>query len=739
MVEKVISDHEIYLGTTRFPLSGKVQPRLLSRFPEKVVFGDYSYENEQFQSNLILSDQRGGIGIENMGESADIGRHWYSTCNTSYKNHLVLPPLATEAALTATIAPSIGNSDCEAVGTWTGGVRHATPYHGTYGWSLTSATVYQDLSWSASYQGQLVVFKCWVKSSAASNIRIQIDDGVGTSSSSYHSGGGSYEQLIVSRTLSGSATRLRVQVVCGASSSWFDYCFLVDTSLAVGAVHYANFNGKLYMSIGPVLYKLNAGGTAFNPIWATDTGVQITDLCATDNLFIALGADDEYWYMDTNEAFTEVGNGGGGSGDVFQKFFVEWDDKLFGIDETGQLAYAATPTGANPTWTNSAKIKYDGDKVNSLFTYRDAGGDIIIYAATRSRLWALDFTNAKFVGTELKYPDHVNAGKGFVHWRSALYTSVGLEVRKYITGSTATMMEVGLNNDDGLPVEYNGEIVNLVGGHNCFYALVDSSQVSGTSNSTVMAYDENGWQCLWEAPSSNGKMTSGIVSTAVAYRLWFNHSGKIYYLPLQRGLRNSRVVETTTYASSGTLITSWFDAGTVSYAKLATRIRLFCRGMSAAETVTVKYRLDQKHSGIATGWLTLGVIEDDGETEFIFGNTGEGKVFKAIQFRFDLARGDTDTNSPDIQGITFSYLKLLGLTWGWDFTINCGGDYCGKTPRELEAALLRAANADTLLEFTYRNDATGAETHYVKVHPLAGIAPTGDNYQGCYRVSLIAP
>ncbi|GAI98226.1 unnamed protein product, partial [marine sediment metagenome] len=36
MVEKVISDHEIYLGTTRFPLSGKVQPRLLSRFPEKV-------------------------------------------------------------------------------------------------------------------------------------------------------------------------------------------------------------------------------------------------------------------------------------------------------------------------------------------------------------------------------------------------------------------------------------------------------------------------------------------------------------------------------------------------------------------------------------------------------------------------------------------------------------------------------------------------------------------------------
>ncbi|GAJ16794.1 unnamed protein product, partial [marine sediment metagenome] len=127
-------------------------------------------------------------------------------------------------------------------------------------------------------------------------------------------------------------------------------------------------------------------------------------------------------------------------------------------------------------------------------------------------------------------------GKGFVHWRSALYTSVGLEVRKYITGSTAAMMEVGLNNDDGLPVEYNGEIVGLIGGHNCFYALVDSSQVSGTSNSTVMAYDENGWQCLWEAPSSNGKMTSGIVSTAVAYRLWFNHSDKIYYLPLQRGL-----------------------------------------------------------------------------------------------------------------------------------------------------------------------------------------------------------
>ena len=99
MVESVINDNEVYLGRTRFPLAGKVQPRLLSRFPEKVVFGDYSYDNEQFLSNLIVSDLRGGIGVENADESKQLNRSWFAACNTSCKNHIVLSPLATTAAL----------------------------------------------------------------------------------------------------------------------------------------------------------------------------------------------------------------------------------------------------------------------------------------------------------------------------------------------------------------------------------------------------------------------------------------------------------------------------------------------------------------------------------------------------------------------------------------------------------------------------------------------------------------
>ena len=86
------------------------------------------------------------------------------------------------------------------------------------------------------FQGAAVTFSCKVKAGAASRVFLKIDDGVGTTSSSNHSGGGTFETLSVTRTLNGSATKVEcsLEISSGASiTATFDGAMLVLGSAAV--------------------------------------------------------------------------------------------------------------------------------------------------------------------------------------------------------------------------------------------------------------------------------------------------------------------------------------------------------------------------------------------------------------------------------------------------------------------------------------------------------------------------
>lgn len=53
-------------------------------------------------------------------------------------------------------------------------------------------------------------FSAWVRATVANRVRLRINDGVGSTFSSYHSGGGTFERLSVPRTLDAAATALNV-------------------------------------------------------------------------------------------------------------------------------------------------------------------------------------------------------------------------------------------------------------------------------------------------------------------------------------------------------------------------------------------------------------------------------------------------------------------------------------------------------------------------------------------------
>lgn len=739
--EKVLDDNEIILNGVAYPIIGSVQPILESNFAEKMVTGDYTKDSLPGVSAWVLSDFRNGILLEEMDESqtAETTQCYWSTCELSFKGHLVPRRLATEITVPASVAtaPTITNTDMELDSTWTGGSQEDIIIHaGSHSWSTDGGlNVYQDASnWTTAWQGHWFCFAGWVLTGTASDARLTINDGVGTSYSSYHAGDSNWNWLWVTRKLDASATRLRVGLNRSNADAYFDDVVLRSPS-ATNSGEFANFNGECYMGWGNTVSKLNSAGDEFEAIYIMPA--DITDVLSGPNdcLYIFLGDDDEYWYMDTDEDFAETDVTNADMG-------IVWDSKLFKLDTDGVIYDTTTPNAASPSWNTDGDLRDAGlssGDANSLRLYRDAAGTMQIYAGTKEGLFSHDFDNDVWIATELALPRQTTTGMGFVHWREYAYLSAGLGMAVYSTGEAGTSIGfAGLDLQDGLPTGRGGEIVKLIKGFNEIFALVDSTYEGSSSRSTVMAYDGNGWQCWWEAGSNNLAMYTGIVTTKARYSLIFRAGTSVYWLPLQSNIRNPKKVSTFTYEAAAIHISPWFDANWQLGTKLALQLNVFCKDTTANETVVVKYRTDHANTDIDTGWTTLGTIAAAGdgvETEYTFGSS-LGENFKSIQFRFDLARGGTSTNCPDVLYATLYYQKIIPPVWGWQVTIDCTKQHKGKSPEQLLAAVKTAAELETLTPFIYDDD---SGTQYVRVMDVRGAHQTGSEKRGTYNVLVVTP
>jgi len=744
MANSIISEHEIYLNGVRFPIDGFVRESLISRFPAKQTVGDFEYSNEQILSNFIINDQRGGLLVEEMDESIHQDRYWWSTCDTRFRSNILLPPLATALTIPSDVtAPTIVNADCEGTDGWTGGnAQQAGPHTGTYSWGVAAGgTTYQDLTWANGDRGHYYTFTCWVRTAVATNARISINDNANTTYSSYHSGGGTYEQLTVSAHIAATGTRLRIQVHdAGAGTDVYfdDAAITVRTGLDAYPSQFADFNSKNYAACGNGVIKLNAGGTGYDFLY--DFAVDVTDLVVSSDgyLLIFLGDSTNYYYMSTSDVFAQTDVALANKG-------LRWDGKTWKMAVNGRWWYIVAPSVASPVWTAADASGGLDDYAltpKSLDVYFDANGNQIPYCATTKGLWAYDADNAMWTETSIILPEHSQTGLGLVIWGDALYVSGGLSVRKYIVAATATDTQVGLTQDDSLPQLRSGEIVKFIKGYDEFFALIDSTYEGVTSRSQVVSYDGTGWRTWWETPlitDVNKNMYSGIVTSVVKHQLIFSTTDGAYSIPLYRTSPNPKKVSGYTYATSGVHITPRFDAGTKAFPKLATKLTLFLDDMSSTETVAVSYQIDQAQGALTSAWTSLISAQTaDGVVEQTFGTDGVGIEFYDIQFRAALAQAGASTTSPIIKGMVLSYLKLLGRKKAWSFTINTSeAAQVSSDPKTLMDAINTILGTNTLMPFIYRDGSRATDTHYCFLQPYSSFTPTGNNYQGLANITLI--
>ncbi len=207
-------------------------------------------------------DWRSGFGLEVY--DADDPKRYFASYNTDlrFRGMAICGPKATAVTKpTAPAAPTIANADMEAVGSWTNGARSAVRFHGgANSWLVGAVIAFQDMAGFATYQNLEVTFTCWVWVNLANKARININDGVGSTNSSWHTGGSTWELLSVVRTLNNAATQFRLELEDAGANSYFDDAAVTVSALTLGTtVAFADFNDKLYASFGKILGKMNVG------------------------------------------------------------------------------------------------------------------------------------------------------------------------------------------------------------------------------------------------------------------------------------------------------------------------------------------------------------------------------------------------------------------------------------------------------------------------------------------------
>ena len=511
--------------------------------------------------------------------------------------------------------------------------------------------------------------------------------------------------------------------------------------------------------------------------------LQTMDADATDSLAISLGAN-HYMVIATGSSYYYSTDGSSISSDTTNvKYLADWDDRLWGIDADGQLWWAnAIGTEINdallPLWAGN-------DAVADLFVASSGSGEPILYAATRRGLWAHDAQHSPFVQPELSLPFPPPAGEGCVRWRDSIYYPAGLGVYRYTPGASTTFVTaMGPDRDDGVPKLYKGSITGLIGSQNDLFAMVDGSAppaeqptvlgtdssigdspvAEGTGYSSIMAWNEQGWEVRWVTSNAqNNQMPAGLVSNAYSsptakkatkYRLYWAELRTLHYQQLPVAVENPRQLGTFSYAAAGTHITPWFSAGQAEVEKLALRLKVEVEGASSSETVACYYALDGNDADSAWVQLTDDHTSDStftgsstdkitgaGITTFLFGGVSAptGTAFRSIRFKLILARGTDLSKSPDVRSTTLEFRKKLPAKWGHSVTVDLQHPYGGRSTNELRSALVDAAEATSLVEFTFRDDGSNERNYYVDVSAVEGLEFTGHNESGTTKVLLVEP
>jgi hypothetical protein len=506
-----------------------------------------------------------------------------------------------------------------------------------------------------------------------------------------------------------------------------------DSGVAGSTTAINELGTKLYVAIGNGR-KIHSYTPSSNT-WSSELHSVGTSL--EQNIAFTLSGTDYIAYAFTT-GYTYTSDGASWTDDTTDVIsFAFWDERLWGIDKTGQLWFS-TVIG---TEVNDAKLPLPDGYAHVLFVGPDAEGNDILYVATEIGLWAHDAANSRFVRTKLQFPRIpdvlVGSGKtqGATTWNADIYITYGaMSVYRY-DPVRGVAVSIGLNRDGGFSLTtIRGDITALLPSHTGVIAVMDGVI---NADSTIWEYTGVGWHYL--ARSDSSVLTQNAhISSLEGYRLYHVFStDDIGHITLQSDKVNPDI-DSISYEGTnniGDLITPWFNAGQNEIDKLAVRLRIECTGMSSTETVKVEFGLDYSNLYQAS---TFTVTADDvtiGTFPAINNNNNEaGSVFRAIRFRLTLNRGSTATNTPNVKSLSLEWRRKIPARYGITCDLDRRERYGGKSPKQQKASLITAVESSTQVEVVFVDDDGNTQNRYMDIVQMEDIQSTGRSEAGITRI-----
>jgi hypothetical protein len=459
---------------------------------------------------------------------------------------------------------------------------------------------------------------------------------------------------------------------------------------------------------------------------------------AIDTIAFTLGGTDYIAFAYT-AGYQYSSNGSSWTDDTTDvKSFAYWDDRLWGIDNAGQLWFSVTIG----TEVNDAKLPLPDGYAHVLFVGPDATGKDILYVATDVGLWAHDAANSRFVRTGVRFPRQTaedsagQAAQGAVTWNGEIYiTAGGMSVYRY-DPVRGTVFPIGLDRDSGMAEsKFRGDIYELIATHVGVLACVDGST---SSDGLVWEYNGRGWHYYTRTEAViSSQHVSGIGSN---YRFYHSVGSNIGYTDLQKDRINPDAI-TVNYDGTNDIAyheTPWFNAGQNDIDKTAIRTRIDCTGMGSTETVKVEFALDYSSSYEASSFT----VNSDGVTVKTFPTIANkvretGSDFRAIRFKLTFNRGSTATNTPNVRSLSLEWRRKLVARYGFTLDINRTRPSRDKRdPGQMKADIITAIEKGTQVEFTFVDEAGVTQNYFVDTVDMKDVQQTGSKEYGLTQLVL---
>lgn len=406
-------------------------------------------------------------------------------------------------------------------------------------------------------------------------------------------------QTDVSANYSGGTSSYQTQV--DGTGSWAagtvgtDGYFIINAGTGIASsvtVRPVIFSGAWYIAAGLNVYKYNTSTDRLDLKYTA--AATVTSLCSFGGvIYAALG--------DSNDMVSS--SDGASWGAVSGKKYTHL------LAYTGYL-YAAKSVGgstslayfANATWSPNITLANASVTISDLIGF---GNELLITATTG--LWALS-SNLVYQVLDFSNENYAGNGVNSLTWMAdgRLYIAIGQSLHAY---DGTRLVPVGLDLEEGLPLDQQGHVSCLVGSRTFLFASVDGGT---TSRSGIYAFNGKGWHCLAQATTPGRRIRSmgleQITSATSRPRLWYFEDGTPYFLEFPDLTDNPNgyldsAGEGIAYEPTGYVTSSWIGGELSAVPKDFQSVIVASTGCTTGKTLDVFVEVDR--SGV---WLPVGTV-----------------------------------------------------------------------------------------------------------------------------------